>query len=264
MHTPIESKSQERSLTTTSYGVLSVLALREHSTYELTRQMRLSLHYLWPRAESNVYAEPKRLVAAGLAEAREEWNGGRRRTVYSITEAGRTALADWLASPSSRQRYESEALLKVFFAENGTQDDLLASIRALREDAVAALEHFQRVADRYQEGEGQYPERFPLSALVARLLSEQQAATARWAAWAEELVSEWHTPSGADAEWGVETLRATGEEFPLPKDPVREVVQTRHPARAMTTPSSMEKSGSLVRPPATFEPEDPISPHKLV
>ena len=85
MNTPIESKSQERPLTTTSYGVLSVLALRDHSTYELTRQMRLSLHYLWPRAESNVYAEPKRLLAAGLAEAREEWNGGRRRTIYSIT-----------------------------------------------------------------------------------------------------------------------------------------------------------------------------------
>jgi DNA-binding PadR family transcriptional regulator len=232
MNTPVERKSQERPLTTTSYAVLSVLALRDHSTYELTRQMRLSLHYLWPRAESNVYAEPKRLVASGLAKSREEWNGGRRRTVYSITQAGRAALADWLASPSARQRYESEAVLKVFFAENGTVADLLASVRALREDAVAALEHFQRVADRYQAGEGQYPARFALSALVARLLSEQQAATARWAAWAEQLVSEWDTPSGADAEWGVEALRAIGEEFPLPEDPARELTQRRAPAPA--------------------------------
>ncbi len=233
MTTPIESKSQERSLTTTSYGVLSVLALGDHSTYELTRQMRLSLHYLWPRAESNVYAEPKRLVAAGLAEAREEWNGGRRRMIYSITEAGRAALADWLASPSSRQRYESEAVMKVFFAENGTQDDLLASIRAIREDALAALEHFQRVADPYERGEGQYPQRFALSALVARLLSEQQAATARWATWAEQVVSGWDSPSVADARWGVETLRATGEAFPVPEDPVREVVQARDVRRGL-------------------------------
>jgi PadR family transcriptional regulator AphA len=227
MNTPIKSKSQERSLTTTSYGVLSVLALRDHSTYELTRQMRFSLHYLWPRAESNVYAEPKRLVAAGLAEAREEWTGGRRRMIYSITEAGRAALADWLAAPSSRQRYESEALIKVFFAENGTQDDLLASIRAIREDAVAVLEHFQRVADLYEAGEGQYPQRFALSALAARLLGEQQAATARWAAWAERLVAEWHAPSRPDADWGVKTLRATGEALPVPEDPVRELVQAR-------------------------------------
>jgi PadR family transcriptional regulator AphA len=229
MDTPIESKSQERSLTTTSYAVLSVLALRDHSTYELTRQMRLSLHYLWPRAESNVYAEPKRLVTTGLAASRQEWNGGRRRTVYSITDAGRAALADWLASPSTRQRYESEAVLKVFFAENGTVDDLLASLRAIREDALATLEHFQRAADPYEIGEGQYPQRFDLSALVARLLSEQQAATARWATWAERLVSEWHTPSGADAQWGVDTVRATGQRFPQAEDPVREVLQARDP-----------------------------------
>jgi DNA-binding PadR family transcriptional regulator len=214
MHTPVESKSQERALTTTSYGVLSVLAIRDHSTYELTKQMRLSLHYIWPRAESNVYAEPKRLVAAGLAEAREEWRGGRRRTIYSITEAGRAALAAWLASPSSRQRYESEALLKIFFAENGTLESMLAAIRALRDDAVVQVDHWQQIADRYEAGEGQNPDRFALSALVARLLGEQQKATMRWAEWAEALVSLWDTPSGADVRWGVETIRTTGETFP--------------------------------------------------
>ena len=221
MDTPDGSKSQARPLTTTSYGVLSVLALRDHSTYELTRQMRISLHYLWPRAESNVYAEAKRLVEARLAESREEWNGSRRRTIYSITRSGRAELARWLASPSSQQRYESEAVMKVFFAENGTRDDLLASIRAVGEDAVAAVEHFRQFADLYEAGEGQYPGRFALSALVARLLSEQQAATARWAAWAQKVVASWGSPCDADAAWGVETLRAAGEPFPLEEDPIR-------------------------------------------
>jgi DNA-binding PadR family transcriptional regulator len=236
MNTPIESKSQDRALTPTSFGVLSVLAIADHSTYELTRQMRNSLHYLWPRAESNVYAEPKRLVAAGLAEAREEWTGGRRRTVYKITRAGRKALADWLAEPSGRQRYESEAVMKVFFAENGTRDELLASIRALRADALAEIAHFQRVADAYDAGDGPYPERFALSALTARLLGEQQAATARWAAWAEEQVLGWETPSGADAAWGVETLRGTGGAFPLSHDPVQDVVPARDSGKRRVRP----------------------------
>jgi PadR family transcriptional regulator, regulatory protein AphA len=220
MNTPIESKSQARALTTTSYAVLSVLALRDHSTYELARQMRDSLHYMWPRAESNVYAEPKRLVAAGLVDSREAWNGGRRRTIYSITDAGREALADWLAAESSRQRYESEAVLKVFFAENGSRDDLLASIRALREEALAAVEHFRGFADVYEAGEGRYPERFALSALTARLLAEQQATTARWASWAETVVSRWETSSGSGAGWGVRVLRDTGKPFPLRSDPL--------------------------------------------
>jgi DNA-binding PadR family transcriptional regulator len=211
MNTPDERKSQVRPLTTTSYAVLSVLALRDHSTYDLTKQMRYSLHYLWPRAESNVYAEPSRLVEAGLASSREEFVGDRRRTVYSITRAGRRALAVWLASPSARPRYESEALLKILFAENGSRDDLLACIRALREDAEQALAHWQAVADRYEDGTGEYPERFALSSLVARLLGEQGAATVRWARLAEAAVSGWEGPSADDPGWGVATVRAIGE-----------------------------------------------------
>ncbi len=227
MNTPNESKSQQRALTTTSYAVLSVLSLRPHSTYDLIRQMRLSMHYMWPRAESNVYAEPRRLVEAGLAAAREEWNGHRRRTVYSITEAGRAALAQWLASPSSRQRYECEALVKVLFAENGTPEDLLASVRALGEDAAEVMRQFLRIADRYAANQGEYPWRFALSGLAARLLMEQQAATLRWAKWAEQVVVGWETPLAEEAAWGVAALRATGKAFPLDEDPVREVVGQR-------------------------------------
>jgi DNA-binding PadR family transcriptional regulator len=211
--TPIESKSQERALTTTSYAVLAVLALREHSTYDLTKQMRLSMHYIWPRAESNMYAEPKRLVAAGLAASRKESTGNRPRTIYSITDAGRKALTRWLASASNPQRYESEALIKVMFAENGTLEDLLATIRAIGEDAAAGVEHWQRIADSYEAGEGQYPDRFALSSLVGRLLGEQQAATVQWAEWAEGVVSRWDTPTGPSARWGVKTIRATGQQF---------------------------------------------------
>ena len=225
MTTPSESKSQERALTSTSYAVLSVLSLRPHSTYDITRQMRLSLHYMWPRAESNVYAEPRRLVEAGLAAAREEWNGQRRRTVYEITDAGRVALEDWLASPSSPPRYESEALVKVMFAENGSRDDLLASIRAIGADAAEALRHVLRIADRYAAGGGEYPSRFGLSGLALRLVMEQRAATLRWAKWAEGVVAGWETPTSSDVASGIETLRSTGEPFPLDEDPVQKIVE---------------------------------------
>ena len=67
--------STERELTTTSYAILGLLAVRPWSTYELAAQMRRNLHYFWPRAESNVYAEPKRLVAGGFARAWAESYG---------------------------------------------------------------------------------------------------------------------------------------------------------------------------------------------
>lgn len=214
MNTPDESTSQGRVLTVTSYAVLSVLALRDHSTYDLTRQMRLSLHFLWPRAESNVYAEPKRLVAAGLAQAREEWHGSRRRMVYSITDAGRSALAEWLSAPSGRTRYESEALLKVLFAENGSREDLLSSIRAIGADASAVIEHFRSIADRYAANEGEYPARFALTAVAARLLAELADASLHWSEWATEVVSGWQTPLSEGPDWGVAALRQAGQVSP--------------------------------------------------
>ena len=53
------------------------------------------------------YEEPKRLVAAGYATAAAEPRQGRRRTVYSVTEAGREAFQRWLTQPSEPPAFES-------------------------------------------------------------------------------------------------------------------------------------------------------------
>ena len=157
------------------------------------------MHYIWPRAVST--CTPSRSASSPPASpaSRKESTGKRPRTIYSITDAGRAALTSWLASPSSRERYESEALIKILFAENGTLADLRASIRSIRDEAAAGLEHWRRIADAYEAGEGQYPERFAVSSVVARLLGELQAATVRWADWAEQIVSRWAGPRGPSA-----------------------------------------------------------------
>ena len=54
-------------LTTTSFAILSLLAVRSWTTYELAQQMDRSVGSMWPRAASVVYEEPKRLVKRGLA-----------------------------------------------------------------------------------------------------------------------------------------------------------------------------------------------------
>jgi len=88
-------------LTTTSFAILGLLAIKPWSTYELTKLMRRALLAVWPRAESNLYREPHRLVQAGLATAERVDVGRRRRTEYAITAAGRRALETWLATPAS-------------------------------------------------------------------------------------------------------------------------------------------------------------------
>jgi PadR family transcriptional regulator, regulatory protein AphA len=188
-----------KELTTTSYAILGLLAIGDWTTYELAQQMQRSLRNFWPRAERRIYDEPKLLVAKGLAQARTGYTGRRPRTVYAITEAGRAALRAWLASPGAGPSLEFEALLKVFLADQGDKEALLANLRAIR--AWAVDEHRRGIAlvrDYLQTG-GPFPERLHLITLMVRFLGfEWATAVHRWATWAEEEVQRW--PRTRDVE----------------------------------------------------------------
>ena len=178
-------------LTTTSYAVLSLLALRPWTTYELAKQMKRSLGWIWPRAESRLYEEPKKLVAAGLATSRSEPTGRRRSTVYSITPEGRQALARWLAEPGAGPVLECEALVKIAYADQGTRDGLLANLAALIDDETAKLHFGEMIARQYLDGLGPFQERLPISGLMWRFLWDYHLAVLRWARWARAEVQAW-------------------------------------------------------------------------
>jgi DNA-binding PadR family transcriptional regulator len=200
------SSPEERELTTTSYAILGLLAVQPWSSYALTKQLRRSLHHFWPRAESNVYAEPKRLVAAGLARAEVEASGKRNRTVYSITEAGRRALSGWLGVPGAPMRVESEALVKVLFANYGSRAELLGHLRGVAAEAEETKAFYRGVAAEYLRGEDPFPGRAHINALIFRWIWEQADANARWAEWAIAQVETWpdtERPHDGDAALAV-------------------------------------------------------------
>ncbi|MBN9734065.1 MULTISPECIES: PadR family transcriptional regulator [unclassified Pseudonocardia] len=183
--------SRGQTPTTTSYAMLGLLAVRPWSTYELTNQIRRSLARFWPRASSKLYEEPRKLVALGYATAESQNQGRRRRTVYTITEDGRRALAAWLTEPGSPPALESEQLLRVFLADNGTKADLLRTIEATRRWARETAAVDAAIARSYLEGDAPFPDRAGLNTLVGRYLSDMSAATERWADWASEVVASW-------------------------------------------------------------------------
>jgi len=202
-----------RKLTTTSYAILGLLDIRPWATYELAGQMRRSLHWFWPRAESNLYAEPKRLAEAGLAEASEEWNGDRKRTVYSITDRGRRELERWLGTAAASERFESEACIRVSLGNRGTKEDLLRAIQRIEDDAAATLANYVRYGREYARGEGLFPQRIHVNALIASLLIAQARASGQWARWAKAEIERWEGTAMPDVEWAVRTLNeAIGDE----------------------------------------------------
>jgi DNA-binding PadR family transcriptional regulator len=172
-------------LTTTSFALLGLLQRKPWSAYELTRFMRHSiLRAVWPRAESHLYSEPKLLEKRGLAVSRQERNGARKRTVYSITESGREALLHWLKEErDSEFRFEYELLVRLAFAESVTIDVALAYLQQVRDEvyrdageALAAVEaelaEPQQLASRPNA---------PYSGAIIHLVANQLESRLRWA-----------------------------------------------------------------------------------
>jgi DNA-binding PadR family transcriptional regulator len=183
--------SRASTLTTTSYAILGLIAVKSWSTYELTRQMDRSLGRIWPRTQSKLYEEPKKLVDCGLAEAATEWVGRRPRTTYSITPSGRRALAAWLHEPGDGPVLEFEQLLKIFFAEHGTKVDALSTLAAARSWAAERNEGNLAAARTYLAGEGPFQRRLAQHMLVGAFLTDFYAMVVRWADWASTMVDQW-------------------------------------------------------------------------
>jgi PadR family transcriptional regulator AphA len=109
--------SNER-LTPTSYLVLGLLAREGPSTpYELERHVGATLGNFWSFPHTLLYSEPARLAGQGLVtETREQ--DGRRRRVFTITEAGVHALQAWLDRPHAEPtQLRDLGLLQLFFAD---------------------------------------------------------------------------------------------------------------------------------------------------
>ncbi len=177
-------------LTSTSYALLGLLALRDWSTYELARQLPRSVGMAWPRAESRLYSEARKLAELGLA-TRDEPTGRRPRTVYSVTDAGRDAVAQWLATPAAGPVLEFEGMLKVSFGELGDRAALVAgsprSPRRRRRRSRSAPPSPRPTA----RGTGRSPERLHVSGLAWRFLHDHFGMVRDWARWAPAEVETW-------------------------------------------------------------------------
>ena len=178
--------------TTTSFAVLGQIALASGSAYELTKRMRRNYRFFWPRAESRLYDETRRLVDAGLARAERSFTGRRARTGYSLTPSGRRALEAWLAEPPAPGwAFQYEPLLRVFLGNFGTTEQMLVAIRQARADANELFAVADAVAADYAAGVAEGQPNVHVRALVYEFLWRQADAIAAWADRAAAEVESW-------------------------------------------------------------------------
>jgi DNA-binding PadR family transcriptional regulator len=172
--------SEANDLTTTSYAILGQLALRSWSTYELAQEMRRNVHYFWPRAESRIYAEVKRLAERGLVEAERTFVGRRPRTTYAITEAGKTAFAAWLETSAKPYSLECEPLLRVFFGLFGDDAALTAALDQTRAQAEELLRTAAMIEGEYAAGRAPFQHHIEVRCFIFDFLASFAAMVRDW------------------------------------------------------------------------------------
>lgn len=181
-----------RPLTSTSYGVLALLAMRPWSAYELSNEGRRYLSQcLGPRAETSFYQEPKNLVEQGFARAKVVTTGRRSRTVYSITPQGRRELRKWFRAPSVPPKVEIEALAKAVFAEHGSRPALLATLAQLEGQVQEMRREGTRLAADFFDTVGLTPERLAVFSLAGKLYFDHFDLLEGWARGARAEVENW-------------------------------------------------------------------------
>ena len=135
-----------------SYLVLGIIALRGPSTpYQLKRFVQLSIGHFWPFPHTQLYAEPARLAEAGLLEETRE-ETGRRRRHYTITDEGRTMLVEWLGEPTtSPMEYRDLGLLKLFFSELTSPEQIQALAAEQAEAQRRQLAEYESLHARFKD-----------------------------------------------------------------------------------------------------------------
>jgi PadR family transcriptional regulator AphA len=136
----------------TARVILGFLNRGPKSGYEIKSKVDNSTRFFWAASYGQIYPELKRLEEAGLVEGVADPQGGRQRTVYSLTEAGREVLREWLTSPAELM-YElrDEGLLKFFFADALTLEEQLEVVRRMRARHERTLERFAEIEPRVRE-----------------------------------------------------------------------------------------------------------------
>ena len=132
-------------------GLLALLERGPMYGYQLRTEFEASTGATWPLNVGQVYSTLSRLERDGLV-APEGAADDEGRVVYRITDAGRTEVQAWFASPVDREaRTRDELAIKLALALAVPGVDARAVVQAQRTATLRALQELTRLKARADE-----------------------------------------------------------------------------------------------------------------
>jgi DNA-binding PadR family transcriptional regulator len=138
-------------LSPTARALLGVLSFGPQSGYDIKAFVDSTIRFFWAASYGSIYPELKRLEAMGLIDATDDATGGRKRTVYALTDAGTARLRQWVtAEDALAYELRDEGLLKLFLVSNvapGDEDAVVRQMLLRHQETLDAIRSLEVVKD---------------------------------------------------------------------------------------------------------------------
>lgn len=143
------------------FAILGILGLGPRSGYDIKKMTDLSTRHFWSENYGNLYPTLKRLEQEGLVTVeRRAGDGKPDRKVYTVTDAGREVLRDWLEAPTEAAPPRNELLLKLFLGRQAPPEVSRAHLErfyAEQGELIATYEGIERWLETEQAGDPNLP-----------------------------------------------------------------------------------------------------------
>jgi DNA-binding PadR family transcriptional regulator len=135
-------------------AVMAALLQGEASGYDLAKAFDATVADFWMSTPQQLYRELDRMEAEGLVTARVvEQKRRPNKRLFSLTEAGRTAVHAYTAEPLNKPAViRDELLVKVQCLDAGDMEAVRTAIAERTEWATAKLARYERLRQRLLDG----------------------------------------------------------------------------------------------------------------
>ena len=174
------------------HGLLGLLSCGGPTTgYELDKFFKHSLAYFWQAKTSHIYRELSAMESQGwLTSERVFQEEKPNKRVYSLTDAGKAELLNWLCLPDSSGGVKSAFLMRIFFSGEVGGSQALKLIHEYRDRCIALLPDISQVKETITQREAVYSKHVTYWKLTALHGEISLRAGIEWANMAIEILEE--------------------------------------------------------------------------
>ena len=143
---------------TSEMAVMGLLALGARTGYDVRRDCEEKLSHFWSESYGQIYPVLRALHERGWVHREPVVGRGPTKYEHHLTDDGREALQEWIASPPQPLRVRDELLLKIFLGRFVEREQLGVLLRAHAERARERRDMLLRIKEMIEERRSELPD----------------------------------------------------------------------------------------------------------